>query len=234
MAKTRSQTKRQTELARTKSRSLMLKKTIGKTHSPAEIVQNCCVKLLRLDLHKIDCTQIYVHQIDLTKRNLGLTRMKKTVDQKKLDSKRYNLRKVTTAKPLQALKPVRRPMTQLIASSNAALHTSRAIRLWDELKKRKSVDLKMNDIVCARMSGHRPWPSKILEFKKNGVSLRFYGTHDIGLVKKSEILPIEICQDVLGEYMKISTNDLPTKSQLYHLSFIKAVKESACIDSSAV
>lgn len=121
----------------------------------------------------------------------------------------------------------------MIATSNAALHSSRAIRLWDELKKQKRVDLNVNDIVCARMAGHRPWPAKILEFKKNGVLLEFNGTHDIGIVKKSEILPIAMCRDVLQEFMKISTKELPVKSQLYHLSFIKGVKEASCIDPTA-
>lgn len=72
-----------------------------------------------------------------------------------LPSKRYSLRDKVTPVPVKIQK---KPLNQIIATSQAALFTSRAIRIWDNAKKlqAKKFELKIDDIVCARMAGHRP------------------------------------------------------------------------------
>lgn len=230
MAKTRSQTKIQTALPQSKranklSQNLKHKTTIKKSSLP----RDCCVKLMRIDVNGIDWKRIDVKKINLSKCDLGFPKIKKAFGQKKFDSKGYNLRKKAAPKPLPDPKP--KSMNQIIASSNTALYTSRAIRMWDAIKKKKNIAIEKNDVVCARMAGHRPWPSKVTDFKRNGVILKFYGTHEIGLVKKSEIVPINLCQEMISEYLKIPTNNVSTKTLLYHMSFIKATKEISSFDS---
>lgn len=232
MAKTRSQTKLQTSLpqsARTNTLSQNLKQKKNKTSSlPA--VRDCCIKLTRIYVNKIDWKRIDVNKIDLSKCDLGFPKKTQAFGQKKLDSKGYNLRKKATPKPLLNPKPVSKSMNQIIASSNTALYTSRAMRMWDTIKKQKNIEIKKNAIVCARMAGHRPWPAKVTDFKRNGVMLKFYGTEEVGLVKKSEIVPINLCQEMISEYLKIPTNNVSTKTLLYHMSFVKGIKEVSCLN----
>lgn len=71
--------------------------------------------------------------------------------------------------------------------TQSALHTSKAVRIWDKLKKsaeKLPVKLYLNRIVCGRMSGYRPWPAEIESFDKNGVSVKFFGTYEKGKIKK--------------------------------------------------
>lgn len=115
-----------------------------------------------------------------------------------------------------------------MATSQAALFTSRAVRLWEVLKKdknKKVMELKIGDVVCGRMAGHRPWPAKIISFRKNGTELHFFGTNETGCIKKSEIMPIEFCSTVIQEYLKVPTRDLCLKILNYHMLFVKATRE---------
>lgn len=119
-------------------------------------------------------------------------------------------------------------LKQIVAASQAALYTSKAIRIWESLKKKtvqEKIDLKTNDIVCARMSGHRPWPARIKEFKRNSIFVKFYGTQEEGIVKKSEIVPYDFCEEMISTFLKMSTSDLNNRSLMYHLSFVKACIE---------
>lgn len=61
--------------------------------------------------------------------------------------------------------------------------------------------------------------------KKNGVLVRFYGSHDKGLVKRSELVPFELCKDVLYEYYCINSSTLCLKTLSYHNLFLKACAE---------
>lgn len=97
-------------------------------------------------------------------------------------------------------------------------------------KENPNALVKTSDIVCARMSGHRPWPAKVLEFKRNGTLLKFYGTGEIGTVKKSEIVPYKFCPEIIAEYLKVPIHNLCQRTQLYHLSFVKAIREVSCIN----
>lgn len=114
-----------------------------------------------------------------------------------------------------------------MATSQAALFTSRAVRLWQVMKKdhKNLITLKIGDVVCGRMAGHRPWPAKIISFEKNGTQLHFFGTNETGCVKKSEIIPIEFCSTMIQEYLKVPTRDLCSKTLTYHMLFVKATKE---------
>lgn len=125
-------------------------------------------------------------------------------------------------------------LKQIVALSQSALYCARAVRLWDQLKKNidKNIKFALNDIVCARMSGHRPWPAIISEFKKNGTVLKFFGSHDSGIVKKSEIVHFHLCKDIIAEYLKVPIADLCVKTLNYHLLFIKATKEVSCISQN--
>lgn len=231
MAKTRSQTKHQREMPQRPnlSRNLKHKKTMKKSNLPA-VIKNCSIKLTKIDVHRIDWNRFDIKQIDLSKIHLGFPKVEQALGQKKTGCKGYNLRKIATPKPEPILKPASKSMNKIVASSNVALYTSRAIRMWEALKKHNKVEIKENDTVCARMAGHRPWPSKVLQFKTNGVLMKFHGTGEIGLVKKAEILPINLCQDVIDEYLKIPRIGLSSKTLLYHMSFIKAAKEISCIN----
>lgn len=143
-------------------------------------------------------------------------------------TKKYELRKREPVKMVEIdLKP-KRSLNQIVAMSQMALHTSKAIRMWDILKKqfaKSKVSLNVGQIVCGRMSGHRPWPAKIESFEKNGVLLKFRGTNDTGIVKKAEIIPCELCTDILEQYLKVPISNIPAKTLLYHMSFIKACRE---------
>lgn len=224
MAKTRSQSRseknvsippvqKQKSLSSNLSRNLKCKKSKSQ---PQPVMKSCRVRLTRIDPKNIDLI------------NARYNEAKKT-GTKQL-SMQYELRKRATSTVLSA--PVKKtrakPLNQIVALSQYTLHTSRAIRLWDEIKKKSMSTLKINDIVCARMAGHRPWPGKVMNFDKKGTRIYFYGTHEEGYVKKAEIVPYELVKSVLEEYLHISCSSLCSKTLIYHMSFLKAVKELTC------
>lgn len=245
MAKTRSQTKKQPivnventhkKSATKKSKSRMgqsnlfkAKSTVTKLISERKknmlcqtlpVMKECRVRLTRIDLSKINLICPTEKGIDKSKENAHVEL-----------SKSYDLRKRTQKATVEIQIKKSKSVQQLVACSQAALYTSRAARLWELLKKEnphRNHPIKIDDIVCARMAGHRPWPAQITSFPRNGVQLKFFGTHDIGCVKKLEIIPYKFCQHVLEEYLKVPTTDLCTKTLMYHLSFLKGVKEVSC------
>lgn len=154
--------------------------------------------------------------IDLSELNL-INSQKITANKKKSEQKFSEMKKKS------------KPLSQVVALSQAALFTSRAVRFWEKIKQMQNKNVSIDDLVSARMAGHRPWPAKIQEFKRNGTQVKFYGTNETGLVKKSEIIPYKFCQDVIAEYLKVPTSDLTVKSLSYHMLFIKATKEVSCV-----
>lgn len=216
MAKTRSQTRNETKAAPKlktpvnsfKKPKINIKKK-NLNEKPVFIMRDCFDCFVRLE------------QIDSTL-------LKKYKLQNKNDSNNQaQAREEKKETPPKSLKP---SILAIVASSQSALYTSRAVRLWEQKKKEIfNAPLHVNALVCARMAGHRPWPAIIVEIKKNGTLLRFYGSHNVGIVKKSEIIPYEFCKDIIAQYLKIPTHNLCPKTQLYHSSFIKATREISCI-----
>lgn len=145
----------------------------------------------------------------------------------------YSLRKRVplVCSPIIPFKRAQKSFKEIAVASQMALCTAKAIRIWENLTKenaKNNVPLKIGQIVCARMSGHRPWPSKIVSFQKNGIKLTFFGTHKTGTVKKSEVIPYEQCRDVLEQYLKVPISNVTNNRIYYHLSFIKACSETTC------
>lgn len=210
MAKTRAQTRKESEkkLAKSLKKSVPKKNTIriGET-----IIKSCTVRLERVDLKAVNDASQNVHK------------------QTENNTNNYNLRTKNSSNASDSQTKVVIPaksVKQLVAISKAALHTAKAIRIWDNIKKQHTKDvLTVDQIVCARMAGHRPWPSKILKFQKNGVQLLFYGTNETGIVKKAEIISYYSCKDVINEYLKVPKSDLSSKTLEYHMQFLKAVRE---------
>lgn len=211
------------------------------------VMKDCRVRLDRIDLTKINSTR----KIDLKptahlkfnfKQNFVMKDCRVRLDRINLTEinsicninsgeKSHNLRKRATIENLVTKKV--KPLNQIVAQSQAALFTSRAVRMWDALKKqctKNKIKIHENDVVCARMSGHRPWPSRVIEFKRNGVLLHFYGTNESGTVKKSEIVPLVLCQEMIAEYLYVPTRHLCSKTLSYHMSFIKSTREVSCIN----
>lgn len=146
----------------------------------------------------------------------------------------YSLRKRASnpVVKIPKLKPEKK-LNQIVALSQSALYTSRAARLWETIKKQydqQNVKIKIDDIVFARMAGHRPWPSKLIEFRRNGVHVKFFGTNEVGTLKKIEIVPYELCQEMIEQYLKVPIADLSARTLMYHMSFIKAIKEVSCFN----
>lgn len=212
MAKTRSQVRREKELtlkpSSELSKNLKQKKSNKKNNKVPHEFKNCKVRLTRLSQNEIT---MMLHGI--TQNN-------------ECEPKKYELRKRA---PVEAtIMKTTSSLNQLVAASQMALYTSKAIRIWEVLKKqheKSQINLQVGQIVCARMAGHRPWPSKVVSQQKNGVKLSFFGTHDVGIVKRSQIIPYEFCKDVLEQYLIAPICDISNRTLLYHLSFIKACKE---------
>lgn len=208
MAKTRSQTRN--DALQSKLSKNLKKKTSKKnivSFGNRVVLKDCFIRLDRVDLNLIN---------------------KSTKKEEPNEKKSYDLRIKKPCPPKEIVQP--RSLKQIVAISQAALYTSKAIRIWDGMKKRYLKEsLSVDQIVCARMSGHRPWPAKILKFQKNGTQLFFFGTHDTGLVKRAEIVPFHSCKEVIDEYLKVPFSDLSSKTLDYHMKFVKAVRESSCI-----
>lgn len=164
MAKTRSQSRRESSIS---SQSLSIqtnnkfkKKSKSKAIKNPPEMKKCCIRLTRLD----------PNQINLLQKNENLLKPNK------IESKKYNLRTRSVASPIINKKP-KKSIQQIVAMSQSALYTSKAIRVWENTKKNEktnNVEIFVNQIVCARMSGHRPWPAKVDSFQRNGVSLTFF------------------------------------------------------------
>lgn len=221
MAKTRSQTKRDNSSCLkvpsqpVKKLSKNLKRNKPKLNE-IKVPQDFQICRVRL-------TKLTPDQIDFWLQG------KSTDSSESVSKKIYELR--TRPLPIIPVKRAEKSLKQLVVSSQMAFCTAKAIRIWENLKKqnaKNSIQLKVNQIVCARMSGHRPWPSKIVAIQKNGIKLTFFGTHDTGIVKKSEVIPYELCNDVLEQYLKVPVCDVSNNRINYHLSFIKACKETSC------
>lgn len=189
-----------------------------KNVSPIFKLKECVIRLTRINLAEVASTNIHFNNKPLS------------------SSLAYNLRNKSLPKNDRSVKCVlkrSKPLNQIVATSQAALYSARAMRIWDTVKKQciqNNISIKLNDVVCARMAGHQPWPSVVEKFKKNGVELKFFGTYEIGTVKKSEIAPLDLCKELVEEYLKISTSGLNSRTLLYHASFIKATREVGCID----
>lgn len=221
MAKTRSQSRRANEHAiQTSSRENNKKKSKSKTtvfKVPPEM-QKCHIRLIRLDPKKIN----FLLNDEQSQPQF--------VDEKQ-PKKKYNFRSRSDLPVFSTEKP-KKSLKQIVAISQSVLYTSKAMRIWETIKKeakKNNVEIKCDQIVCARMSGHRPWPAKLESFQKNGILLKFFGTHEIGIVKRSEVIPYELCKEMLEQYLKVPICDLASKTLSYHMSFIKACTEIACI-----
>lgn len=213
--KTRSQTRAETKVKSTaRDGKIKKNKRIEKNHK----IRECVVRLDRLNSHQI--------------ANLIEPQTKDLITVETLN-KKYALRnrvKLTNERPIKEKKP----LLQIVAMSQAALYTAKAIRIWDQIRKqavKDKVQLNANQIVCARMSGHRPWPARVVSFEKNGISLKFYGTNETGIVKKGEVLPYDICKDMLDEFLKVPIENLCNRTFNYHMLFVKAAREVSCIKS---
>lgn len=216
MAKTRSQSHRERQPLNALKTSAKLSKKlkterktiVAPIRVPSEML-TCCVKLDRLTPEQIN---------DLTQ-----------------GKKKYALRKRPSIISVDTIPKPKKPLGQIVALSQAALYTSKASRIWDHLKKdvaKKTLKLDVDQIVCARMAGHRPWPAKIESFGKSGVNLLFFGTHNRGPVKKAEVIPYEMCKEMLEQFLKVPLHDLPNKTQCYHMSFVKACREVSCFEDA--
>lgn len=210
MAKTRSQTKRENDSVKKNKIGLnKLSKTI-KQHKTVAIKVPSEMKCFVL-IRKLSQADIY--KLKGTEKELEKT---------------YELRKREPVKVDENRLKAKKSLHQIVALSQMALQTSKAIRMWDVLKKqfvKSKVNLIVGQIVCGRMSGHRPWPAKIESFERNGVLLTFYGTNEKGIVKKAEIVPCEQCKEVLYQFLSVPISNISSKTLFYHMSFIKACKE---------
>lgn len=214
MAKTRAQTRKE-ESEKKLAKNLKKKSTKKGTIRIGEtVLKSCTIRLERIDLNTVNNVN----------RNVPKNAENGT---KKYDLRTKNL---CSANNSQAKVVPPKSIKQIVAISQAALHTAKAIRIWENIKKQHTKDiLTVSQLVCARMSGHRPWPAKILKFQKNGIQLKFYGTNETGTVKRAEVVAYFPCKDVVDEYLKVPMSDLSSRTLDYHMKYIKAVKEVSCI-----
>lgn len=232
MAKTRSQTKK--EIAeRNKKESRTLNSDLKGRYN----VKSCKIVLERIDYNELltklefkTDAQVAVESTDEKKmskssqlpENFNSTHVTPQSSSSSTDSpQNLEITANEIKKPKQNDK-----FTQLVANTQFTLRSAKALRIWESLKKMQTnLNLKLNQIVCARMSGYRPWPGIVKKIKKNGIDIKFFGTNNIGPVKCSEILPFDLCGDMLFEYSCIQHDGLSAKSAMYQLSFEKACKE---------
>lgn len=212
MAKTRSQTRNQIQSKKT-STNLHYVSNGSKAIFVAKEFQ---IRINKLDISKLQHSLAETTPVSLSNRPQYNLRQRNNSDQAAIQK--------NEVKPMKSL-------NQIVAMSQAALYTARATRMWDQIKKQKENNFKLNvdDIVVGRMAGHRPWPCKIIGIQKIGIKLSFFGTHDIGVIKKAEIVPFVHCKEMIDEYLKVPISDLSTRTLNYHLSFVKATKEVSCI-----
>lgn len=73
--------------------------------------------------------------------------------------------------------------------------------------------IDINDIVCARMTGHKPWPARIIRLycKSNRMYawVKFFGTFQVGEVYLNQCVPFVSCAELLlhicnGSYPKFN------------------------------
>lgn len=142
MAKTRSQSRREND-------DPLTKKSLSKKLKAKIATTNCVVRLNKLT--NDDFAKLMNEQDFARMKRIG-------------ENKKYNLRKRGNENVAETKPKPQKPLNQIVAMSQAALYTSKAMRMWDILTKQfiKSKEiLSIGQLVCARMSGHRPWPSKI-------------------------------------------------------------------------
>lgn len=72
---------------------------------------------------------------------------------------------------------------------------------------------------------------ELIEFRRNGAHVKFFGTNEVGTLKKTEIVPYELRQEMIDQYLQVPITDLCAKTLMYHMSFIKATKEVSCINA---
>lgn len=227
MAKTRlqAQRERQSSSIVTKFSPKKLSKNLKRTKTTH---QN--QKIIKVSHQMIEC-RVRLTKLSPTQINFWLNGQP-AKQEKDCEKKTYELRKrIPTANCVSMTKPIEKSLKQLAVASQNALCTAKAIRIWESIKKqiaKNIIQLEINQIVCARMSGHRPWPAKVIAIQKNGIKLFFFGTNETGIVKKIDVISYEKCGDVLEQYLKVSISDVANNRLCYHLSFIKACKEVSC------
>lgn len=79
-------------------------------------------------------------------------------------------------------------------------------KIWSQLIAGGS-KVHINDIVCARMLGFKPWPARVVNIypKSKGIEaawVEFFGTFQIGEVLRSNCIPFDSCRDLLLSYCK--------------------------------
>lgn len=205
MAKTRSQSRaaKQSFGIKINKTSSQIKKTNRQAKNQVDLprIVECFVRLNRLDKNMI---------ATLTASNQCInTRVLRERNATQLSSR------VTAGQP--TIKP-KKSVNQIVAISKAAIHTSKAMRLWEQTRKLSPKDtLNIDQIVLSRMSGHRPWPARVTRHQKNGIALFFFGTNESGTVKRAEVVPFDLCKEIIDEYLKVSISELSRKSLSYHM-----------------
>lgn len=69
---------------------------------------------------------------------------------------------------------------------------------WRKLKASSFDNIRIEDLVMAKMSGYCPWPGQVKCFTwKTRVQIFFFGENNYGTVDKTDIVPFEKCNDVI-------------------------------------
>lgn len=149
MAKTRSQSRCENVApSKIASNSSQISKEKKKVHKPKKNQMKIC----RVSLIRLSATALERMIGDI--ENSSANKPPRSVENDQTRSLRPR------APPKIVEKVPKKALNQIVVLSQAALCTSKAIRIWDNLKK----DQKMNeikvieqDIVCARMAGRLHW-----------------------------------------------------------------------------
>lgn len=79
--------------------------------------------------------------------------------------------------------------------------------------------ININDIVCARMSGHKPWPARIIRLYSKSSRMyawvKFFGTFQVGEVYLKQCVPFVSCAELL---LQICDKSYPKFKMLTDLS----------------
>lgn len=88
--------------------------------------------------------------------------------------------------------------TQLVAKS-LNCHINDAWRSSKKIFLDSKRSVQVNDIIMAKMKTYSAWPGRLSSFTKNNkrASVHFFGTNNIGSVDVIEIVPFELCHDVI-------------------------------------
>lgn len=77
-------------------------------------------------------------------------------------------------------------------------------KIWRQLIANE-IEVNINDIVCARMMGFKPWPARVVNVYKKSKGLQaawveFFGTFQVGEVLRSNCVPFLLCNSLLMSY----------------------------------